>query len=122
MRWCITARLCHVGHVQLKTYFCCMKVDNVLVAKLAKLARLSFDEEGKEAIRQDLERMLAFAEQLNELDTEGVEPLIHINPEKNVLRADEVTESLTQAQALKNAPQHDTYYFKVPKVVENKEN
>lgn len=98
-----------------------MKVDNALVDKLAKLARLSFNDEKKDAIRKDLDRMLAFAEQLNEVDTDGIAPLIHINPEKNVLRVDQVTESLTQAQALRNAPQHDTYYFKVPKVVENKD-
>jgi len=96
-----------------------MKVDEALVDKLAKLSRLEFDAEEKSAIRKDLERMLNFAEQLNEVDTDGVEPLIHVNPEKNVFRPDEVTESLTQAEALKNAPNHDSYYFKVPKVVEN---
>lgn len=98
-----------------------MKVDDALVDKLAKLSRLEFDAEEKKAIIKDLGRMLDFAEQLNEVDTTGVEPLIHVNPEKNVFRPDEVTESLTQAEALKNAPNHDSYYFKVPKVVENPE-
>lgn len=96
-----------------------MKVDDALVDKLAKLAKLEFGPEEKSAIRTDLERMLDFAEQLNEVDTEGTAPLIHVNPEKNIFRPDEVSESLTQAEALKNAPDHDSYYFKVPKVVEN---
>lgn len=68
---------------------------------------------------KDLERMLDFVEQLKEVDTEGIEPLIHVNPEVNVLREDEVTEELNQKDALKNAPEHDSFYFKVPKVVEN---
>jgi aspartyl-tRNA(Asn)/glutamyl-tRNA(Gln) amidotransferase subunit C len=96
-----------------------MNVDNALIEKLAKLSKLEFDDESKEAIKKDLTRMLDFVEQLNELDTEGVEPLIHVNEEKNKYRADEVTETLSQKDALKNAPEHDGFYFKVPKVVEN---
>ncbi len=98
-----------------------MKVNDALIDKLASLAKLEFSAAEKEGIKGDLERMLDFVEQLNELDTEGVEPLIHVNTEKNVLRVDAVTESLTQADALKNAPNHDSFYFKVPKVVENKD-
>ncbi len=97
-----------------------MITDDVLIDKLAKLSRLEFNDAEREGIRKDLDRMFAFVEQLNEVDTEGVEPLIHVNPEKNVFRTDEVSESLSQKQALQNAPHHDAYYFKVPKVVENK--
>jgi aspartyl-tRNA(Asn)/glutamyl-tRNA(Gln) amidotransferase subunit C len=96
-----------------------MIVDNALIDKLANLSKLEFDEESKEGIKKDLTRMLAFVEQLNELDTEGVEPLIHVNEEKNKFREDAVTEELSQKEALKNAPEHDGFYFKVPKVVEN---
>ncbi len=96
-----------------------MKVDDALVAKLAKLSRLQFDDSEKEAIKNDMERLIGFVEQLSELDTEGVEPLIHMSKEVNVFRADAITEDLSQAQALKNAPNHDSFYFKVPKVVEN---
>jgi aspartyl-tRNA(Asn)/glutamyl-tRNA(Gln) amidotransferase subunit C len=96
-----------------------MKVTDDLIDKLAKLNKLEFDADEKARIKTDLERMLDFVEQLNSLDTNGVEPLIHISDEVNVLRPDVVTESLTQAQALQNAPHHDAFYFKVPKVVEN---
>jgi len=96
-----------------------MTVDNQLIEKLAKLAKLEFDDKAKSEIRKDLSRMLDFVEQLNEVDTDGVEPLIHVNSESDRLREDEITEQLSQAEALKNAPLHDGYYFKVPKVVEN---
>ncbi len=101
--------------------FAFMKADEALIDKLAKLARLEFNPEEKSAIKNDLDRMFAFVEQLDEVNTEGVEPLIHVNPQTNVFRPDVVSEALTQKEALKNAPQHDTFYFKVPKVVENKD-
>jgi aspartyl-tRNA(Asn)/glutamyl-tRNA(Gln) amidotransferase subunit C len=99
--------------------FDAMIVDNALIDKLANLSKLEFDEESKEGIKKDLTRMLAFVEQLNELNTDGVEPLIHVNEETNKFREDIVTEELSQKDALKNAPEHDGFYFKVPKVVEN---
>lgn len=98
-----------------------MKVDDVLIDKLANLSKLEFSPEEKTGIKKDMDRMLAFLEQLNEVNTDGVEPLIHVNPEKNIYRADKITEELSQADALKNAPDHDSFYFKVPKVVENKD-
>lgn len=96
-----------------------MKVDNELIDKLARLSKLEFDEAAKAGIKKDLTRMLDFVEQLKELNTDGVEPLIHVNEEMNKFREDEVTEELSQKDALKNAPKHDSFYFKVPKVVEN---
>ncbi len=99
--------------------FDAMIVDNALIDKLANLSKLEFDEESKEGIKKDLTRMLAFVEQLNGLDTDGVEPLIHVNEETNKFREDVVSEELSQKEALKNAPEHNGFYFKVPKVVEN---
>jgi aspartyl-tRNA(Asn)/glutamyl-tRNA(Gln) amidotransferase subunit C len=96
-----------------------MNVDNALIDKLASLSKLEFDAAAKESIKQDLTRMLDFVEQLNGLNTDGVEPLIHVNEETNKFREDAVTEVLSQKEALKNAPEHDGFYFKVPKVVEN---
>jgi aspartyl-tRNA(Asn)/glutamyl-tRNA(Gln) amidotransferase subunit C len=61
--------------------------------------------------------MIAFVEKLNELDLEGVQPLMHMTDEVNVLREDEVTGSITREEALKNAPAHDDQFFKVPKVI-----
>lgn len=98
-----------------------MEVNDSLVEKLAKLAKLQFDEAGKKEIREDLQKMVNFVEKLNELDTTGVEPLIHMSEEVNILRADEVKGSITTEDALRNAPVHDGTFFKVPKVI-RKEN
>ena len=96
------------------------KITEDTVQKLATLSRLEFNGKEKEEILGDLNRMLDFVGKLNELDTTGVEPLIYMTDEKNVLRADEVRTDITQKDALKSAPKHDSDYFKVPKVVEKK--
>ena len=95
-----------------------MEITDKTIDKLADLARLNFEGEHKAEIKQDLERMLNFVDKLNELDTEGVEPLVYMTNEPLVLRKDEIGEELTQAQALKNAPSKDSDYFKVPKVLD----
>ena len=95
-----------------------MKIDHSTVDKLADLAKLEFDKEGKEEIINDLNRILVLIEKLNELDTSNIEPLIYMNDEVNVLREDEVKQEITQAEALKNAPKKDSDYFKVSKVIE----
>lgn len=96
-----------------------MEITNRTVNELAHLARLQFEGEEKERIKNDLNRILGFMEKLNELDTEGVEPLIYLSEELNVLRNDVARTTITQQQALKNAPQRDSDYFKVPKVLKN---
>lgn len=95
-------------------------IDKDTVDKLATLSRLEFDGKEKEEIMNDLSRMLDFVGKLNKLDTDGVEPLIYMNDEKNVLRTDEVKQTISQKEALSNAPKKDSDYFKVPKVVEKK--
>jgi aspartyl-tRNA(Asn)/glutamyl-tRNA(Gln) amidotransferase subunit C len=94
-----------------------MEVNDALVDKLAKLSKLRFDDEAKKAIKDDLTRMLAFVNQLNKVNTDGVEPLIFMSDEINVLREDAIEDTVSQKEALKNAPQHDSGYFKVPKVI-----
>jgi aspartyl-tRNA(Asn)/glutamyl-tRNA(Gln) amidotransferase subunit C len=94
------------------------KIDIKTVDEIAHLARLEFNNEAKGEIVNDMNRMLAFVDKLNELDTDSVEPLIYMTDEKNVLREDEVKQTLTQAEALKNAPKKDSDYFKVPKVID----
>ena len=94
-----------------------MEVNDELVDKLAHLSRLKFDASEKEEIRSDLQKMISFVEKLNELDTTGVEPLLHMTDEVNVLRDDEVAGSISREEALKNAPEHDEQFFKVPKVI-----
>ncbi|MCD6018843.1 MAG: aspartyl/glutamyl-tRNA(Asn/Gln) amidotransferase subunit [Bacteroidetes bacterium] len=95
------------------------KIDIKTVNEVAHLARLEFTEEGKAEILNDMNRMLAFVDKLNEMDTDGVEPLIYMTDEVNVMREDEAKDTLNQKDALKNAPKKDSDYFKVPKVIDN---
>lgn len=94
-----------------------MEVNEIVVDKLANLARLKFDEAEKQAIKNDLQKMIKFVEKLNELDTTGVEPLLHMSGNVNVLRADDVKGSITREAGLQNAAVHDEHFFKVPKVI-----
>ena len=95
------------------------KIDIATVNEVAHLARLEFTEEGKTEILNDMNRMLAFVDKLNEIDTDGVDPLIYMTDESNVMRDDVSKDTLTQKDALKNAPKKDSDYFKVPKVIDN---
>ena len=94
-----------------------MKVDKKLVDKVAGLAKLEFDEAAKEKMVSDMDKIISFIDKLEELNTESVEPLVYMSEETNVLRADEVGEHSAKEDALKNAPQKDSDYFKVPKVL-----
>jgi aspartyl-tRNA(Asn)/glutamyl-tRNA(Gln) amidotransferase subunit C len=98
-----------------------MEVNDALVQNLANLARLQFNEQEKEIIKQDLQRMIQFVDKLNELNTEGVEPLLHMTDAVNVLREDEVKGSITREEALKNAPNTDGTFFRVPKVIKKQD-
>jgi len=95
------------------------KIDIKTVDEVAHLARLEFNDEAKAEILNDMNRMLAFVDKLNELDTTNIEPLIYMTDEVNVMREDEPKDTLTQKEALKNAPKKDSDYFKVPKVIDN---
>ena len=97
-----------------------MKIDSKTVDKLADLAKLEFDEEGKKEIAKDLNRIVEFVEKLSELDTSQVEPLIYMSEDTNVMRNDEVKQVITQQEALKNVPVKDSDYIKVPKVIDKK--
>ena len=97
-----------------------MVIDDKTLDNIAHLARLEFVDEEKEHIKNDLSRMLDFIDQLNELDTSNVEPLIYLSDRINVLRDDVVKQEITQKEALKNAPMKDSDYFKVPKVIEGR--
>lgn len=98
-----------------------MKIDRDTVDRVAALARLTFKEEEKTKIQEELSKILTMCEKLNELDTEGVEPLIFMSEEVNVFRDDEAFTTITKEEALKNAPQRDSDYIKVPKVLERGE-
>lgn len=94
------------------------KIDIKTVDEVAHLARLEFNDSAKAEILNDMNRMLSFVDKLSELNTENIEPLIYMTNEKNVLREDVSEITLTQKEALKNAPKKDSDYFKAPKVID----
>lgn len=94
-----------------------MQVDDALIDKLSKLAMLQFNEEEREEIKADLEKMIGFVDKLKELDTTGVEPLLHMSSNTDILREDVPGNMISREAALQNAPLHDDEYFKVPKVI-----
>ena len=94
-----------------------MKIDQTLIEKLAKLSQLDFSQEAKSKMEQDLNKILAFVDELNTLNTDDIEPLVYMNEEVNKLREDKVGEHLPKEKVLKNAPDKDSDYFKVPTVL-----
>ncbi len=92
-----------------------MKMD---IEKVARLARLELSEEEKETFGNQLEQILAYMEQLNQLDTQGVEPTSHAIPIYNVFREDEMTPSFPQEEVLGIAPEEEEGHFKVPRIIE----
>ncbi|WP_416148772.1 Asp-tRNA(Asn)/Glu-tRNA(Gln) amidotransferase subunit GatC [Salipaludibacillus sp. HK11] len=88
------------------------------VKHVANLARLDFTEKEIEQYAVQLDEIISFAEKLNEIDTENVEPTSHVLDVRNVLREDEVKPSLSRDESLKNAPDQKDGQFKVPSVLE----
>jgi aspartyl-tRNA(Asn)/glutamyl-tRNA(Gln) amidotransferase subunit C len=94
-----------------------MEITNEKIDQLAHLSKLEFDEEGKKKIKIDLTNILALCEKLNDINTDGVEPLIYLTETTNNVREDIVIDTISRQEALKNAPKKDSDYFKVPKVI-----
>ena len=95
-----------------------MKINKEVITKLSGLSKLKFNKEETELISEDLSKMVNFINQLNELETDGIEPLIHMNEEINNWREDKLGEILSQEKALANSPVQDSTYFKLPKVLD----
>ncbi len=95
------------------------RIDEVQVRKVAKLSRLELTEAEVEEFTDQLSAILDYVEKMNELDTDGIEPLAHCLPISNVLREDCVKESLGTEQALANTPQRNGEFFKVPKILDD---
>ena len=93
-------------------------IDDETIEYVGILAKLELNEEEKEAAKKDMGRMLDYIDKLNELDTEGVEPVSHVFPIYNVFREDVVKNGDDRDQILKNAPESKDGAFKVPKTVE----
>ncbi|MAT58035.1 MAG: Asp-tRNA(Asn)/Glu-tRNA(Gln) amidotransferase GatCAB subunit C [Ignavibacteriae bacterium] len=94
-----------------------MSVNNKQVEQIAKLARLKFDENEIENLTKDMNKILDYMDQLNELDTDNIEPLSHPLDLSNVMREDNLKESISRDDVFKNAPSHNEEFFKVPKVI-----
>ena len=95
-----------------------MKITTEMVDYISELSRLKLPQEEKERMTVELERIIAYMDTLNALDTSGVEPMSHVFPVKNVLREDEEAPSFDRSELLKNAPASDGEAFLVPKTVE----
>jgi len=93
------------------------KISREEVRHVADLARLELSEQEELRMTEQMNQILGYMDQLNELNTEGVSPTTHAIELRNVFREDEVRESLPREQALANAPQSDGVNFLVPKVI-----
>lgn len=94
------------------------KISEETIDHIAHLSRLRFEGDAKVAIREDLDKIIGFMGKLSEIPTDDVEPLIFMSDEVNVLRDDVPEVTITQAEALKNAPKKDSDYFRIAKVLE----
>ena len=95
-----------------------MSTDLATLRGLAHLARLEFDASHEQQMLGDLNNILDFVAQLETVDTTGVEPLVHLSQEINVLRDDEDHNTVSHQEGLRNAPRKDSDYFRVPKVLD----
>lgn len=94
-----------------------MAIGEEVILKLQKLAKLNLDKEEQSKIGEDLDEILSMINKLEEVDTSGVEPLVYIHEETNVLRSDRPEGMLDQEEGLKNAPKRVGNYFAVPKII-----
>ena len=94
------------------------RVDDATIEYGGILAKLELSREEREAAKRDMSRMLDYVDKLNELDTEGVEPMSHLFPVHNVFREDEVINADSREQILANAPEQKDGAFKVPRTIE----
>ena len=95
-----------------------MSVDADTVRRIAQLARIAVTEDEIEHLREELNAILAFVEQLSEVNVDGVEPMTSVMPMQMKKRADVVTDGGIADEILKNAPAVEDHFFAVPKVVE----
>ncbi len=94
------------------------KITDETIDYVSILAKLELSKEEKEQAKADMEKMLAYIDMLNELDTTDVEPMSHVFPVQNVFREDIVTNSDMREQILKNAPEEKNGMFTAPRTFE----
>ncbi len=94
------------------------KLSKADVDYVARLAQLTVSDETKERLVNELGEILAYMDKLNELNTDGIEPMMHVLDMTNVYREDVVEPSLEREAALQNAPRTDGVYFMVPRILD----
>ena len=94
-----------------------MEITDKKINEIANLAKLEFNDNEKIKIKNDLKKIVNFFDKLSEVNTENVEPLIYMSDFKNKLREDLVKQEISKEDALKNAPDKDSDYFKGPKFI-----
>jgi aspartyl-tRNA(Asn)/glutamyl-tRNA(Gln) amidotransferase subunit C len=95
-----------------------MSIDKNTVGKIARLARIRVTEEEKEVLAGELSNILKMIEELNAVDTKGVEPMTSVVQMQTPMREDAVTDGAIPEKILSNAPEQTAGFFVVPKVVE----
>lgn len=95
-----------------------MAIDESVISKLEILAKIKLTSDERTEMKGDLEKILKMVDKLSEVDTAGVEPLVYMHEEKNVLRKDEISNVLDRNTGLSNAPHKEGHYFAVPKVIQ----
>lgn len=94
-----------------------MEISNKLIKDIAALAKLEFSQKSAEEMKKDLGQIISFVDKLSEVETDDIKPLIYLSEEVSVLREDEIQMMITQEEALRNAPEKDSDYFKVPTIL-----
>ncbi len=95
-----------------------MAIEESVISKLEKLSKLKLTDAERTEMKGDLEKMINMVDKLAEVDTVGVEPLVYMHDEKNVLRADKVDNMIDRESGLGNAPKRVGNYFAVPKIIQ----
>ncbi len=95
-----------------------MSFNEQTIKTIANLARLKFPEAEEAKFRADIDSILAWVEQLKEVDITGVEPLVSVSPRESAIRADDVTDGNIQAELMANAPESVQGFYEVPRMVE----
>ena len=95
-----------------------MSQQNVDIENIALLARLELTAEEKDKLGRQFHQIVEYIDQLNQLDTDNVEPTSHVLPLQNVLRDDDVAQRLPEADYLSLAPSHDKGHYAVPKIIQ----
>lgn len=112
-------RVCHAAEC---CSFVTMKINPELIEHLCALSKLAVDPAEIESLQSDLEKMVSFVEQLQQVDTAGVSPLLHMSNHTQGLRDDLVAGMVTSETALSYAPEKLNSFFTVPKVIANPAN